>query len=506
MNETPFPPTEVARDVEYYKAKIEIMEKYILRLEVLAAASQDQRSSLGALEQVKLEREYWESLARLENDRQEVAEAEQEEKQIARERKRNPGHGPKAQLNLPLKETMVELPADSRICPVCSGQLESLGEQYEESEVIDVEVKSYFRRRIKRRKYRCRCNSCVVTAPTASRILPGGRYSDEFILQVVADKYLEHVPLERQARQMRRAGLDVMTQTLYDQADGLAKFAVAIYDELGRIQLEQPLLHADETRWPRLDVKEMANWVVWTRTSPLIAHISILESKSSSVARTLFKDYQGTIVADGYQVYRQLSDENPQLRLANCWTHVLRKFVEIQANFPAACDKVTNLIRQLYDVEREIDTPFPGDAEKQSERRSLRQQKSVAILQEIKAWAEMEVGLPNSELGKAVRYMLKRWSALTLFLQDPIIPLDNNAAERSLRGAVIGRKVHYGSKSKRGTEVAAIFYTLFETAKLHCRDPVAYLREAILRLHQNGKPVMPWTYQAERDAAPESPS
>jgi transposase len=84
-------------------------------------------------------------------------------------------------------------------------------------------------------------------------------------------------------------------------------------------------------------------------------------------------------------------------------------------------------------------------------------------------------------MGKAISYMLKLWKGLTRFLDDPRIPLDNNAAERALRGVVVGRKNHYGSKSKRGTEVAAIFYTLFETAKLSGVDPRAYVTLAANR-------------------------
>jgi hypothetical protein len=86
--------------------------------------------------------------------------------------------------------------------------------------------------------------------------------------------------------------------------------------------------------------------------------------------------------------------------------------------------------------------------------------------------------LPRSELGKAVRYMLDRWTGLTRFLDDPCIPLDNNAAERVLRGPVVGRKNHYGSKSLRGTQVAALFYTLCESAKLVGVDPHTYLLTA----------------------------
>lgn len=433
--------------------------------------------------------------------RKEIAEAEQEEKKIVKERQRYPGHGPREQPNLPVEEKVIELAQDEKTCPVCQGELEPLGDQYEESEEIGVRVRSYFRRKLKRRKYRCRCNSCVVTAPAPPRIIPGGRYAEEVILQVATDKYLEHVPLERQARQMRQLGLDVLTQTLFDQADGLANFLFPIYRELGRSLFEEALIHADETRWPRLDSSELANWVVWTRTTPRIAHYSILESKSTNAAKSLFTGFKGVILADGYQVYKKLASEDPNLRLANCWAHVIRKFIEIRGNFPTACDKAIALIQDLYAVEAKVEGPFPGNAEAREARRKSRSEESAPILEAIKSWAENETALPNSELGKAIRYLLKRWQPLTLFLDNPVVPLDNNAAERSLRGPVVGRKVHYGSKSKRGTEVAAILYTILETAKLHCRNPAAYLQEAVQHLHQ-GKLLMPWDYQAPAEEPP----
>ena len=121
---------------------------------------------------------------------------------------------------------------------------------------------------------------------------------------------------------------------------------------------------------------------------------------------------------------------------------------------------------QLYQVELEVDGPFPGDEKAQRQRAALRAEKSAALVGQTQHWAQTTVGLPQSALSKVVRYLLKRWTALTRFLEDPLIPLDNNAAERSLRGPVVGRKVHYGLKSKRGTEVAAGLYTVFETAKL----------------------------------------
>ena len=116
-------------------------------------------------------------------------------------------------------------------------------------------------------------------------------------------------------------------------------------------------------------------------------------------------------------------------------------------------------------------------------RRRIRQESSKPIANDLLTSALEHRGavLPRSKMGKAIAYMLELWEGLTRFLDDPRIPIDNNAAERALRGVVVGRKNHYGSRSKRGTEVAAIFYTLFETAKLSQVDPRAYVTRAARR-------------------------
>src|SRR3954462_4110627 len=124
------------------------------------------------------------------------------------------------------------------------------------------------------------------------------------------------------------------------------------------------------------------------------------------------------------------------------------------------------VLHSLYAIERLVPGPFPGDAAAHTLRQQLRRDRSRSILDRIWEWATVQVGLPRSDFEKAVRYMLERWTGLTRFVDDPRIPLDNNAAERALRGPVVGRKNHYGSRSLRGTQVAAIFYTLCETARL----------------------------------------
>lgn len=420
------------------------------------------------------------SEAELDRLRKERAEIESQKKLEAEKKRKKPrrGHGPRPQPGLPTVEELHELPEDQTECEVCGGQMVPMGEQFEESEAIHVIERRYVKKQIRRRKYRCNCNSCVVTAPASPRVIPGGRYTNDFILHVVGEKWLNHTPLERQSRNLARLGLEVRSQTLFDQAFALAKLVRPIYDRLGERVLEAPVIHVDETRWPRLDKKAETNSTVWARTTPDIAHYSILGSRSQSAADRLLKGYEGTLVADGYTVYESLARDGPDLYLANCWAHVLRKIRDQEKNFPKESHRGMSLIGELYKIERKVEGPFPGDAEAQRQRLELREKESRKAVDDFFDWVATVAAPPKSGLGKAVRYALKRRQGLSRFLIDPKIALDNNPAERALRDVVIGRKVHYGSKSKRGTEVASIFYTLFETAELCGVEPMGYLRAA----------------------------
>ena len=198
----------------------------------------------------------------------------------------------------------------------------------------------------------------------------------------------------------------------------------------------------------------------------------ILDSRSTEAAAKVLPGYRGIVMADGYSAYEALAETRPGFTLVHCWAHVRRKFVEIESNFPSACAEILDRIGKLYGIEQEA----PGDSEDAVHRRALvRKERSVPIVQDILEWALAQRPLPRSELGQAIRYMLGMLNGLTAFLQDPRIPLDNNTAERGLRGPVLGRKNHYGSRSKRGTEVAALLYSLLESAKLAGVEPKAYL-------------------------------
>ncbi len=386
------------------------------------------------------------------------------------------GHGPTPQPNLliqPLHHDLDRRPD----CSACGRAMSVWEGQFEDSEEIDV-VESSFRILLHRRqKYRCRCNSNVITAPGPVKLIPGGRYSLDFAVHSAVAKFCDHLPLERQVRQMKRQGLTVTSQTLWDQQAALAKHLEPTWKKLCSEALRQPVLHADETGWRMMGSKTNSKWTLFGLTSPRLAAYHLVGSKSAASARKILRGFRGTLVVDGFAVYPIVAELEKNIQIAHCWAHADRKFKDAK-DPPKAVAEIRSLIAKLYKIEREIDGPFPGDDEACERRRKLRQEKSKPIIKAIREWAFAQGGLRRSSFGKAVRYMLKHWDGLTRFLEDPRVSLDNNAAERVLRGPVVGRKNFYGNRSRRGAKVTAILYSIIETAKLCGINPAKFVKDA----------------------------
>jgi transposase len=389
------------------------------------------------------------------------------------------GHGPRQQPLLPEVEQVHLMDAADKVCNKCGGELELFAGQYEESEEIDVVDVKYVLTKHRRQKCRCRCGACIETAPGPLKLFSGARYSPDFAVSVAIAKYADHLPLERQVKMMERHGLEIDSQTLWDQLNALGTVLEPTQAALRSYVLSQPVIGADETTWRMMGAKGKKNggdakkWQVWTASAPDAVCYQIQDSRSAEAARNLLGDYAGTVVCDDYSAYKALRKRGGRFQLAHCWAHVRRKFIEAEAGAPAECRQALDLIAELYAVEKRASTGPP------EERARLRDQESRPIVKRIEQWALGVRALPGSGLRSAIEYMGGMWDAgLLSFLDDPNVPIDNNGTERALRGVVIGRKNHYGSRSQRGTEVAAIFYGLIESAKLAGVGPHTYLRAA----------------------------
>lgn len=397
------------------------------------------------------------------------------------------GHGPRQQTELPIEEHAHELTEADRVCPDCGATLAEWEGQTEDSEEITVVERHFVVRKHRRKKYRCKHGCAPVTAPGPLKLVEGGRYSVDFAVYVAVAKYLYHLPLERQVRMYLANSLYVDSQTLWDQIEALAKHLAPSYQALRGEVFASPLIHADETYWPMLSKGTGKKWYAWTVASPSTVYHRIFDSRSTATAREVLGDYHGNVVADGYEPYQTVAragpDGVPRYTLAFCWAHVRRKYVKAEM-FEPACAEVIELIGKLYEVERDLPNPHVLTGAEQEAALAhilaVRRSRSEPVVAAIRAWAAAQQGLPESTFRKAIKYMLDLWHGLTVFLDNPWVPLDNNLVERQIRPLVVGRKNHYGSKSKRGTEAAALFYSMIETAQLRGENPAVYLQRAAL--------------------------
>lgn len=335
------------------------------------------------------------------------------------------GHGPTPQPQLPHTEQRHELSESERTCPRCQHTLLEWPEQTEDSEEISVVQRRFVVTRHKRQKYRCSCNAAILTAPGPLKLIEGGRYSLDFAVEVAVLKYSEHLPLERQVKQMRRQGLCVTSQTLWGQLYALAQVLAPTYQALRTHVLSADVVHADETTWKLLDKVPSKTWYVWGLGSEHGTYYQLAPSREARVLGDLLAGYEGALLCDGYTAYQAVARASPQVVLCFCWAHVRRKFLEALPAYPQ-CEQALELIGQLYGIEREL-PGYTGLA--LAERADLirlrterRQKESAPILEQLQQWALTQEALPQSGLRKAITYMQTLWPGLIRFVQDGRLP------------------------------------------------------------------------------------
>jgi transposase len=386
------------------------------------------------------------------------------------QKKPHKGHGRQPQAALPVIEVPHLLDVPDQICTDCGGPLKEWEGQFEESEEIDVVEVQYVRKRHRRQKYRCSCGGKIETALGPTKLIPGGRYSLDFAIHVAISKYLDHLPLERQLRRMKRQGLIVESQTLWDQTWALALQLESTAARIHTHVLQQEVAVGDETHWKRLEQKK--NGFTWTLVAKDATSYKVLPTRSNTSADEVLEGFQGVLVTDGYAIYPSQSKKRGFV-LAHDWCHVRRKFLEAEPTSPKEAKAFLDDIGKLFLIERElVDKPMELIRER-------RQAESKPLVNAIGQRAKELQVLPGTPIADAIRYLDNQWAGLIVFVADPRVPITSNAAERALRSPVLGRKNYLGSRSDRGMKVAGILYTVLATCVQNDVEPGAYLRQAV---------------------------
>jgi transposase len=237
---------------------------------------------------------------------------------------------------LPHVEQVFELDAADKTCPSCGGELAPMSGQFEASEMVDVVEVSYRVVQVKQQKYACKCGGCIETALGPERVVPRSRYSLDFAIKIAIDKYLDHIPLSRQERILKRHGLVVTSQTLWDILSGLEhRLESASRALLARV-LAESVVGLDQTSWPRLDGKADKPWQMWCLTAPRTVVHRIRDDKAADTFRDLMAGYEGVVVCDALKTHEAGARGNDRIALAGCWAHVFRKFEEAAPDHPEA--------------------------------------------------------------------------------------------------------------------------------------------------------------------------
>lgn len=424
------------------------------------------------------------------------------------------GHGPTKQLRLPVTEISHTRTDPDAKCEGCRHPQPPMAGQTEDTEQITIVERRVVRCVHKRQKYRCTlCGRIDAASGAPEPLIPGGRYSPEFGVAVAVDKYSDHLPLERQVDRFERQGLDVTSQTLWDQLVALYHLLLPAYLALHSYLIAKPVLGADESPWRVMGKGRSARWWTWVLVGEDAVFYRLAPTRGKAAARELLAGFKGVLSVDGYPVYTSLEAEfgtqaslfagegNVEacsIVLVCCWMHARRGFIKAEKNHPAAKEAL-DLIARLYRVEAKAAALAEESGEALIDvRRRLRDTESRAIVAELHTWLGQQNAIPSLQLEKAITYATNQWPRLIRFLDDPRAPIDNGWAERAIRGTVLGRKNHYGSHSELGTRVAALFYSLTETCKLLDIDPTAYLLAAALRAKANRDDVLtPMSWKAE---------
>ncbi|MCC6338014.1 MAG: IS66 family transposase [Myxococcales bacterium] len=239
------------------------------------------------------------------------------------------------------------------------------------------------------------------------------------------NKYLDALPLERQVRIMEREGLVADSQTLWDQIEALAEALTPGCARLKQDALRAPVLGFDETPWPVLSKGNRKSWTMWQLSTPRAVFYEIAASKGSADGQKVLEGFTGTAIGDAAVVHRALA-RDVGFTLAFCWSHARRGFIKAEGNDPLRARQFLEMAGQLWTIEAQAPPGPEGD----EARRKLRNEKSRPVVEAIKQWLIGQRFLPQSEIGTAIKYVAGHWDGLTVFLDNPAVPLDNNQTER----------------------------------------------------------------------------
>ena len=468
------------------------------------------------------------------------------------QQKNSKGHGRTKRPDLPVTHERHDLPEDKKTCSQCGLPHIPTPALDEESELVTVEVKAYTRH-IHRPAYRqnpgCQCEETpsIIIAPPVDKVIPRGSYDIPFWVEIILGKYLYGQPTNRYLQDLNDQAFPVSAGTVAGGLQTIAPLFTPVIEAFYSKQMSEKLFHNDETRWEvfvDIEGKVGTRWYLWVTRSNSVIFYCIDPSRSTAVPGAHFAGLQNDrviLVCDRYSAYKKLARLSDAILLAFCWAHVRRDFLNAANSFKTLEPWALHWkewIGTLYHLNKlrlecwEPAKPLTEQSAEFKQPHQALQELLQAMYHEAKEVVDknkadnLEAGRKEASRAgikssaekqkvKVYQSLLNHWEGLTLFMDNPEVPLDNNLAENSIRNPVNGRKAYYGSGSIWSAELAATLFSILQTLVLWNINPRHWLRAYFKACAKNkGKapddisPFIPWEMdEARKDrlSRPEPP-
>jgi transposase len=431
-----------------------------------------------------------------------------------RERNTFPDH-------LPRERVVIDPPT---ACACCGGtRLRKLGEDV--TSTLESIPRSWKVIETVREKFSCRDCENISQPPAPFHVIPRGWAGPSLLAMILFEKFGQHQPLNRQAERYVREGVPISLSTLADAVGAACTVMEPLLRLIEAYVLAAERLHGDDTTVPVLALGKCDTARCWVYVrddrpfgslDPPAAMFYYSRNRKGEHPQAHLAGYSGILQADAFDGYGKLYEAARRpgpVKEAACWVHARRPFfamadLEQNARLKAASKKeivispiaveVVRRIDALFDIERDI------NGQSAERRKATRQELSAPLVTDLKVYmlGQRDRLSRGHDLTKAMNYILKRWDAFTLFLEDGRVCLSNNAAERALRGIALGRKSWLFCGSDRGGHRAAAMYSLIVTCKLNDIDPQAWLADVLARIagypsHRLDE-LLPWRWNEMR--------
>jgi transposase len=396
---------------------------------------------------------------------------------------------------------VVEHPAP-HVCEQCGLSLQDAAEVADEvSEEYEYVPARLIRREHRRERRVCSCG-CFAIGDAPVRVVEGGLYGPGLHAHVAVAKCGDSIPLDRQAKSFRRAGVPMSSSTLCDLFHRSAELLDPIARRILELAAESGHVNADETSLKVQAKGECRRAYVWDFIARDGNHVMVAyrfsPDRSGQTPIEVLGESTGVLQVDGYTGYNQVTTPKKRKR-AGCWAHARRKFFAAIETKPDEAHFAIDLIRDLYEVEYQA---AEKNILRSEQHAALRRTRSREIVDKLMKWAEelKPKHRPKSPLGVALKYLLNQRETLERFLDDPKIRLDNNIAEQHLRLIALGRKNFlFVGHDEAGRNLATL-QTLVSTCFANGVNPQAYLTDVLIRIQDHRQSrideLLPWNWRA----------